>query len=359
MSLLSKLSPTGAQDGAAAAADPRLALVIEWLQGTGIVAVDSARPASEDASFRRYFRVDVLPEHQAKHGKTLIVMDAPPERENVPAFVKVDELFAEAGVSVPAIVAQDVPRGFLLLSDLGTTSYLQALNHDNAAALYAEALSALVRIQLHSAPGVLPDFNRDIMLRDLAQFPEWYIGRHLGVTLSDAQRADLDKVFEFLMANIQSQPQVFMHRDFHSRNLMWMDEANPGILDFQDAMFGPITYDIGSLMKDAYVAWDEELVLDWVIRYWQHARDMGLPVNKDFDTFYKDFELCALQRHLKNLGTFSRLNYRDNKPLYLGDIPTVLEYVTKTAHRYNELKPLRKLLDALDTNPQPKVGYTF
>ncbi|QBE64165.1 aminoglycoside phosphotransferase family protein [Pseudoduganella lutea] len=349
MSLLHTLSSDG---------DARLLQLKTWLQGLGIVDAASARPASADASFRRYFRVDVLPAAQAQYGATLVAMDAPPERENTAAFVKVDALLAEAGVSVPAIHAQDLEQGFLLLSDLGTTTYLQALNHDNAATLYAEALSALVNIQLRSQPGVLPEFDRAFMQRELDIFPEWYIGKHLATTLTDAQSAELQKVFDHIIATCMAQPQVFMHRDFHSRNLMWMDEKNPGILDFQDAVYGPITYDAASLLRDAYVSWDEELVLDWIIRYWQHAKAAGLPVNKDFDAFYKDFEYMALQRHLKILGLFCRLNYRDGKPLYLGDLPTVMEYVRRTANRYRELKPLVKLLDALE-NRQPAVGYTF
>ncbi|XLZ69209.1 phosphotransferase [Massilia sp. SR12] len=350
MSLMSNLSSP--------AADPRLAELKEWLQGLDLVDVASARPASVDASFRRYFRVDVLPAQRAAHGATLVVMDAPPERENVPAFVKVQGLLADAGVSVPAIVAENIERGFLLLSDLGSVTYLQALNPDSAATLYAEALSALVKIQQASQPGVLPEFDRAFMLRELNIFPEWYIGKHLGLTLSEAQQKELDKVFEAILANCLAQPQVYMHRDFHSRNLMWMDADNPGILDFQDAVYGPITYDAASLLRDAYVSWDEELVLDWVIRYWQHARSAGLPVKKDFDDFYKDFEYMALQRHLKILGIFCRLNYRDGKSLYLGDLPTVMDYVRKTANRYRDLKPLIKLLDTLE-GAAPQVGYTF
>lgn len=354
MSLLHTLSSSDASaDG-----DARLLQLKTWLQGLGMVDAASARPASADASFRRYFRVDVLPAAQAQYGATLVAMDAPPERENTAAFVKVDALLAEAGVSVPAIHAQDLGQGFLLLSDLGTTTYLQALNHDNAATLYAEALSALVAIQLRSQPGVLPEFDREFMLREMNIFPEWYIGKHLNTTLTEAQAAELQKVFDHIIATCMAQPRVFMHRDFHSRNLMWMDEKNPGILDFQDAVYGPITYDAASLLRDAYVSWDEELVLDWVIRYWQHAKAAGLPVNKDFDAFYKDFEYMALQRHLKILGLFCRLNYRDGKPNYLGDLPTVMEYVRHAANRYRELKPLVKLLDALE-NRQPAVGYTF
>jgi N-acetylmuramate 1-kinase len=336
--------------GAAPAGDARLLRLKTWLRGLNVVDVDSARPASSDASFRRYFRLDVLAAAQGQY--------APPERENTPAFVKVDTLLAEAGVSVPVIHAQDLEQGFLLLSDLGTTTYLQALNPDNAATLYAQALTALVKIQQHSQAGVLPEFDRAFMLRELNLFPEWYIARHLATTLTDAQAAELQAVFDHIIATCLAQPQVTMHRDYHSRNLMWMDENNPGILDFQDAVYGPITYDAASLLRDAYVAWDEELVLDWVIRYWQHARSVGLPVNGNFDAFYKDFEYMALQRHLKILGIFTRLHHRDGKSLYLADLPTVLAYVRATANRYRELKPLVKLLDLLE-NRQPDVRYTF
>ena len=346
------------QTSPAAASDARLALLSEWLTERNLVDVASLRPASSDASFRRYFRLDVLPALSDKLGATLIAMDAPPERENVPAFVHVQELLLEAGVTVPAIVARDVERGFLLLSDLGTTTYLQRLDLDNAAFMYSDAVDALLKFQAASKPGVLPEFDRAFITRELNLFPEWYLQRHLGVTLTDKEQAQLDKVFEAIIANNLAQPQVYMHRDYHSRNLMWMDADNPGILDFQDAVYGPITYDAASLLRDAYVAWDEELVLDWVIRYWQHARSAGLPVRKDFDDFYKDFEYMALQRHLKILGIFCRLNYRDGKPMYLGDLPTVMDYVRKTANRYRDLKPLIKLLDTLE-GTAPQVGYTF
>jgi aminoglycoside/choline kinase family phosphotransferase len=328
------------------------------LSSLNLVRADSARPASADASFRRYFRVDVLPEHQASHGATLVVMDAPPERENVAAFVKLDDMLTEAGVTVPAIYARDLERGFLLLSDLGVTTYLQVLDHDNASAMYAEALEALIKFQQTSQPGVLPEYDRPFFLRELNLFPEWFIGKHLGATLTEAQSAELQKVFDAILANVLAQPQVYVLRDFHSRNLMWMDAGNPGVLDFQDAVYGPVTYDIASLLRDAYVQWDEEMVLDWTIRYWQRAKSLGLPVNKDIDSFYKDFEYMALQRHLKILGLFCRLNYRDGKQQYLADLPTVLDYVRKTANRYKDLKPLVRLLDALE-DKQPQVGYTF
>jgi aminoglycoside/choline kinase family phosphotransferase len=355
MSLLQNLT---SDTSPAQSADPRLELLTGWLTTLNVVDVASARPASADASFRRYFRVNVLPEHQASLGETLIVMDAPPERENVLAFVKLDEMLAHAGVSVPRIVATDYERGFMLMSDLGVTTYLQVLDHDNASTMYAEALEALVKFQVTSQPDVLPEYDRAFLLREMNLFPEWYIGKHLNATLTDKQAAELQAVFDAILANVTAQQQVYVHRDFHSRNLMWMDAGNPGVLDFQDALYGPVTYDLASLLRDAYVQWDEELVLDWAIRYWQHAKTAGLPVNKDIDAFYKDFEYMGLQRHLKILGLFCRLNYRDGKAQYLDDLPTVMDYVRKTASRYRDLKPLVRLLDLLE-DKQPQVGYTF
>jgi aminoglycoside/choline kinase family phosphotransferase len=352
MSLLSPPSP------APTSPDARLVQLAAWLDTLGLVQADSRRPASSDASFRRYFRLDVLPAMQDKLGKTLIAMDAPPERENVPAYIHVAGLLLEAGVNVPAIVARDVPNGFLLLSDLGTTTYLARLDADNAAFMYSDAVDALIKFQLSSQPGVLADFDRAFVLREMNLFPEWFVGKHLGVTMTDAQQAQLDGVFEAITANVLAQQQVFMHRDFHSRNLMFMDTNNPGVLDFQDAVYGPVTYDLASLLRDAYVQWDEEVVLDWVVRYWQSAKSVGLPVNPDIDAFYRDFEFMALQRHLKILGIFCRLNYRDGKSIYMGDLPTVLDYVRKTSNRYSVLKPLLRLLDAFE-DKLPQVGYTF
>ncbi len=352
MSSLYQNSPTSAEQ------DARLVLLTEWLSSLDLVETASRRPASSDASFRRYFRLDVAPALREKLGDTLIAMDAPPERENVPAFIHVAGLLAEAGVTVPAIVARDVERGFLLLSDLGTTTYLARLDSDNAPFMYSDAVDALIKFQLTSQAGVLPEFDRAFVLREMNLFPEWYIQRHLGATLTDTQQAQLDKVFETIAATVLAQHQVFMHRDFHSRNLMFLDQGNPGVLDFQDAVYGPITYDLGSLLRDAYIQWDEEIVLDWVVRYWQSAKQVGLPVNPDIDAFYRDFEFMALQRHLKILGIFCRLNYRDGKPIYMGDLPTVMDYVRKTAHRYTELKPLIRLLDAFE-DKVPQVGYTF
>ena len=351
MSSNSSNSPT-------ATPEQRLSQLTAWLAPLGLVDVASRRPASADASFRRYFRLDVVPELRAKLGETLIAMDAPPDRENVPAFIHVQGLLLQAGVNAPAIVAQDAPNGFLLLSDLGTTTYLQRLNVDNASFMYSDAVDTLVKFQLSSEPGKLPEFDRAFIMREMNLFPEWYIGKHLGITMTEAQTATLNSVFEAIVSNCLAQAQVFMHRDFHSRNLMYLEQGNPGVLDFQDAVFGPVTYDLGSLLRDAYVQWDEEVVLDWVVRYWQRAKAVGLPVNPDIDAFYRDFEFMALQRHLKILGIFCRLNYRDGKTHYMADLPTVSDYVRKTAGRYGVLKPLVRLLDTFE-DTAPTVGYTF
>ncbi len=351
MSISSTSTPT-------TSADARLAQLTSWLDTLGLVELGSRRPASSDASFRRYFRYDVVAAMQDKVGATLIAMDAPPERENVPAFIHVAGLLQAADVNVPAIVARDVPNGFLLLSDLGTTTYLARLNVDNAPFMYSDAVDSLIKFQLTSEAGVLPEFDRAFVLREMNLFPEWFISKHLGVTMTPEQQKQLDAVFEAITANVLAQQQVFMHRDYHSRNLMWMEQNNPGVLDFQDAVYGPVTYDLGSLLRDAYIQWDEEMVLDWVVRYWQSAKKVGLPVNPDIDSFYRDFEFMALQRHLKILGIFCRLHYRDGKSIYMGDLPTVLDYVRKTANRYGALKPLIRLLDAFEEKA-PQFGYTF
>ncbi|KIF81254.1 aminoglycoside phosphotransferase family protein [Noviherbaspirillum autotrophicum] len=334
--------------------DLRLSQLNEWLATAPAIKVlpESIRPASSDASFRRYFRVD------GADGSTYIAMDAPPPHEDVRPFIHVAEVFGQTGASVPKILAQDVERGFLLLSDLGTTTYLNRLNADTAHKLYLDAIDALVLIQAQSKPGVLPEYDRALLQRELMLFPDWYIGKHLGVTLSDKQTETLNKVFEVLLANNLAQQQVYVHRDYHSRNLMVIAPGNPGILDFQDAVYGPITYDLVSLLRDAYIQWDEEMVLDWAIRYWERAKRAGLPVNPDVDAFYRDFEFMGLQRHLKVLGIFARLYHRDGKDGYLKDLPLVMEYTRKAAGRYNALAPLIRLLDELEEKA-PQVGYTF
>jgi aminoglycoside/choline kinase family phosphotransferase len=334
--------------------DPRLTQLQQWLgtlPGTP-VRPETIRPASSDASFRRYFRVD------GAQDATFIAMDAPPPQEDVRPFVHVAKLFGATGVSVPRVLAEDAERGFLLLSDLGSTTYLNVLNPDTVHKLYMDAIDALILMQTQSTPEVLPEYDRALLLRELQLFPDWYIGKHLGLTLTDEQSATLNKVFDAILANNLAQPQVYVHRDYHSRNLMVMTNGNPGILDFQDAVYGPITYDLVSLLRDAYVQWDEELVLDWTIRYWERAKKAGLPVNTDVDAFYRDFEFMGVQRHLKVLGIFARLYHRDGKDAYLKDLPLVMEYTRNAARRYNALIPLARLLDELEAKA-PQFGYTF
>lgn len=339
---------------AATASDPRLTQIQEWLSAPHVIPtiLTSMRPASTDASFRRYFRIDTTT------GGTLIVMDAPPPQEEVRSFIQIAALFSAIGLSVPQILAQDIERGFLLLSDLGSTTYLQLLNEHNAQTLYMDAIDALILLQTKSQPNVLPEYDRAFLLRELHLFREWYLHQHLNVTLTNQQSMELNKVFDTLLANNLAQPQVYVHRDYHSRNLMVLPSGNPGILDFQGALYGPITYDLVSLLRDVYIHWDEEQVLDWVVRYWERAKRVGLPINPNIDTFYRDFEFMGLQRHLKILGIFTRLHYRDGKQAYLKDLPLVMEYVRKTALRYRELTPLIRLLDKLEAKT-PQIGYTF
>lgn len=333
--------------------DSRLTQLISWLNSLEALNlnVETIRPASSDASFRRYFRVD-------SDNGSFIAMDAPPDKEKIEPFIYVDELFGQSGVTIPKILAKDIQKGFLLLTDLGNRTYLAELTDNNADQLYRQALDALVRIQVISQPKLLPEYDRAALLRELELFPQWYINQHLGFEITPEKKATLEKIFNVLLANNLAQPQVFVHRDFHSRNLMVMEKDNPGILDFQDALYGPITYDLVSLLKDAYIEWDEERVLDLVIRYWEKARRMGLPVNPDIDQFYRDFEFMGVQRHLKVLGIFARLSHRDQKTHYLKDIPLVMKYASKTAHRYSELAPLAKLLDELQ-DIKPQAAYSF
>lgn len=307
-------------------------------------------PASSDASFRRYFRIDL-------DGETYIAMDAPPDREDCTSFIHVAELFAQAGVNVPKIIAENLEAGFLLLSDLGRETYLSRLSAETADALYRDANEALIKIQLASTPGLLPEYDADLLLREMRLFSEWYVPRHLGRTLTAEQNARLSEIYARVIERVLAQPRVFVHRDYHSRNLM-VSSPNPGILDFQDAVLGPITYDLVSLYKDAYIAWEEERILDWVIRYWERAREAGLPVGDDFAAFYRDFEWMGVQRHIKVLGIFARLFHRDGKDAYLQDMPRVLNYLTRTCERYRELAPLAALLDELHGS-KPQVGYTF
>jgi aminoglycoside/choline kinase family phosphotransferase len=307
-------------------------------------------PASADASFRRYFRVS-FPD------SSLIAMDAPPPQEDCRPFVRVAALMAVAKIHVPAVLAQDLARGFLLLSDLGATTYLAALNPDNADQLFGDAIDTLIRWQLASREGVLPAYDETLLRRELDLFPEWYLGRHLGIKLSSRQSESLEEIFSLILAGNLAQPKVYVHRDYMPRNLM-VSDPNPGVLDFQDAVFGPISYDVASLFKDAFLSWEEERVLDWTVRYWERARRAGLPVNADFGAFYRDFEWMGLQRHLKVLGIFARICHRDGKPGYVEDTPRFLGYVRAVALRYAALAPLLRLLDQF-RDREPAIGHTF
>lgn len=273
-------------------------------------------------------------------------MDAPPEHENCRPFIEIARLFKAAGANVPEILAEDLERGFLLLSDLGDITYLQALNDESADSLYRDAIGTLIDIQLASRPGVLPEYDAPSLMREMRLFPDWYIACELG--LDAAAFSEIDEYLELINRACLAQPKVYVHRDFHSRNLMVERERNPGVLDFQDAVHGPITYDLVSLFKDAYIAWDEERVLDWVVRYWERARKARLPVHDDFGEFYRAFEWMGVQRHLKVLGIFARLYHRDGKAGYLKDMPLVMRYLRRALERYSEFAGLLALLDRLE-----------
>ena len=339
-----------------------------WLQATATthgLNVGSLRLASADASFRRYFRVDVRP------AGSCIIMDAPPDKEDCQAFVKVAGLMADASLSAPRVLAWDQATGFMLLSDLGAQTMMDAiappLPVDAIAQpstanfeLYMQATDALVRWQLSSKPSVLPPYDDAMLSRELALFPDWYVAKHRAFALTANQQNVLDDAFKHIKAsNLQSLggSQVFVHRDYMARNLM-LAGGQLGILDFQDAVYGPITYDIASLMRDAFLTWEEDFVLDITVRYWQKARKAGLPVGEDFGEFYRAVEWMGLQRHLKILGIFTRLTLRDGKPKYLADTPRFIKYARSCAARYRQLGPLMVLLDAIEGN-ETRVGYTF
>ena len=300
----------------------------------------SFTPASADASFRRYWRAALA------DGRSYIVMDAPPDREDCRPFVRVAGMLHEAGEHVPHVLAQDLAQGFLLLTDLGTRTYLEELNPSNAARLFSDAIDALLRWQLATQPGALPPYDEALLRREMNLFPEWYVGKHLQKTLSGSQGDALENIFRLLVESALAQPVVYVHRDYMPRNLM-VCEPNPGVLDFQDAVIGPITYDVVSLMRDAFLSWEEERVLDWTARYWEKAKRARLPVAADFAEFWRAFEWMGLQRHLKVLGIFARINYRDGKPKYLADTPRFLGYARSVSKRYRELWPLARLLEEL------------
>ena len=342
--------------------DARLQLLTAWLNSHAnryTLDLATLAPASSDASFRRYFRLTGKDLEDAA-STTLIAVDAPPP-EKCREFVQVAQLLSAAGVNVPRVLEVDFEAGFMLVTDLGTASYLSALTPDNAKALMRDALDALIRWQLASKPDVLPPFDAAFLRREMELLPEWFIGRHLGREVDETTRGLLDRTYALLIASAQAQPQVFMLRDYMPRNLMVMPEPNPlnpGVLDFQDAVYGPITYDVASLLRDAFLSWDEEFELDCFVYYWERAKKAGLPVDADFGEFYRQLEWMGLQRHIKVLGLFCRINYRDHKPHYMKDLPRFIGYARKVAGRYRPLGPFAKLLDELEGRAA-EVGYTF
>jgi len=341
-------------------ADPqRQALFEGWFQrqcGPHQLAPTTLRVASADASFRRYLRVDTLVP-SLDLGTSLVIMDAPPDKENCKPFVHVAQLMAHAGLRAPRVLDWDQANGFMLLTDLGAQTMMQVIvpTDPPPLGLYLEAVDALVQWQLASRADVLPPYDHALLMRELELFPQWYIGEHRQVTLDAAQRTTLDNAFEAIVQNNLAWPSVYVHRDFMPRNLMVgaggvarVHQERLGVLDFQDAVYGPVTYDIASLMRDAFLSWDEEFCLDVTIRYWEKARKAGLPVGDDFGAFYKAVEWMGLQRHLKVAGIFARLTLRDGKPQYLADTPRFIAYMRSTCARYMELKPLLRLIERVE-----------
>lgn len=326
--------------------DERKQQLIDWLERLG-QNVESIEPASADASFRRYFRV-------GNGADSLIVMDAPPAQEDTTPFVRIARRFREIGLNVPEVLEEDREQGFLLLSDLGNHTYLQDLKPQTVERLYGDAMSALMVLQVgtDTDPHFLPTYDRQLLLNEMALFPDWLLEKHLGLELTDEQRQALEQVFELLVANALEQPAVWVHRDYHSRNLMVLPPDkpghNPGILDFQDAVTGPVTYDLVSLLRDCYIDWPRGQVESWVKGYHRLALDSGLQVTRDDREFQRWFDLMGVQRQLKASGIFARLYHRDGKPGYLADIPRTIGYIASLRESYPELLPLIRLIDELN-----------
>jgi hypothetical protein len=321
----------------------------------------TVRAASADASFRRYFRVDTA-------NGSGIVMDAPPDKENCEPFVRIARLMLDAGLYAPRILAWDEPQGFMLLDDIGSQTMMDVINRDDPQAnhgLYMRAVDALLTLQQSSRPGVLPAYDEALLQRELSLFPDWYLTQHRQLQIDSTQREMLDKTFQTIVQRNLAAPSVYVHRDFMPRNLMMPHdptEQRLGVLDFQDAVYGPITYDIASLMRDAFLTWEEDVVLDVTIRYWERARKIGLmdfeDWHNDFGAFYRAVEWMGLQRHLKVAGIFARLTLRDGKPKYLADAPRFINYIRTTASRYSELTPLLRLIDKIE-GTEPAVSLAF
>jgi aminoglycoside/choline kinase family phosphotransferase len=332
----------------------------QWL--TRVAALHGLLPgtlasASADASFRRYFRIGASVGGQAS---SLVIMDAPPPHEDVRPFVRIAGLIRDAGLHAPRVLECDAERGFLLLDDLGTTPYLQALetaSPEVADRLMRDALHALVQFQQRVDASSLPPYDETLLMRELALFPDWCVTHEYGLTWSEAQRKQWDGVCRQLVDSALAQPVVAVHRDWMPRNLM-LSTPNPGILDFQDAVRGPITYDLACLLRDAFISWDEEREVDWAVRWWDDARKAGLPVDTDFGEFWRQLEWMGLQRHLKVAGIFCRLKHRDGKPAYAADLPRFFAYMTKVALRYRPLQPLLVLMEPM-SGQRITQGHTF
>lgn len=333
--------------------DVRLQQLSSWLdqhlpalfaaEGWGEVPAATLTSASSDASFRRYFRWEGA-------GRSLILMDAPPPQEDCRPFVKVAGLLAEAGVHVPRILVADLEQGFLLLSDLGRQTYLEVIDEGNADRLFEDALQALLAFQRLPLNGPLPSYDEALLRRELQLFPDWYLQRHLGIELSGEQLAAWQRVCALLIDSALAQPRVLVHRDYMPRNLM-LSEPNPGVLDFQDAVYGPVTYDVTCLFKDAFLSWPEVRVSSWLEQYWQQALETGVPVQPVLDDFLRASDLMGVQRHLKVIGIFARICHRDGKPKYLGDVPRFFSYIDAVLARRPELAELAELLGSLRREP--------
>ncbi|MBX8470140.1 MULTISPECIES: aminoglycoside phosphotransferase family protein [unclassified Pseudomonas] len=308
-------------------------------QGWGAVPPATLTAASSDASFRRYFRWEGA-------GRSFVVMDAPPPQENCKPFVDIAFLLAKSGINVPKIYAEDLERGFLLLNDLGNKTYLDVIDSENADALFSDALQALLAFQQLPMVAPLPSYDVALLRRELELFPEWYVKRELGVEFDATQQQQWQKVSDLLIDSALAQPKVLVHRDYMPRNLM-LSEPNPGVLDFQDAVYGPVTYDVTCLFKDAFLSWPEERVRGWLESYWQQASALNIPVQPDFEEFLRASDLMGVQRHLKVIGIFARISHRDGKPRYLGDVPRFFSYIEAVIARRPELADLQALLASL------------
>ena len=346
-------------------AEPQRQLAcISWLEAlaqTHGLVPSSLRIASADASFRRYLRVDT------QAGASLIVMDAPPDKENCEPFVKVAKLMQSAGLKAPEVLAWHEAQGFMLLTDLGDQTMMSAIDVKNPQAnhaLYMLAVDALIAWQLSSKAGVLPPYDEALLNRELSLFPDWYLAQHRQIDVQGKMRNTLDSTFKMLVTRNLASPSVFVHRDFMPRNLMMPTGSDValGVLDFQDAVYGPVTYDVASLMRDAFLTWEEDFVLDVTIRYWEKARKAGLldfeDWHQDFGVFYRAVEWMGLQRHLKVAGIFARLTLRDGKEKYLADAPRFIAYIRSTAARYIELRPLLRLIEEVE-GKDGVTGFAF